>query len=292
MFADTSLPDLHLLCVLMSLIFQTDHYAKLWPLLKRRILPAMSAALTIDNFLVRIFLFEILSPVLARVPWYADDFTPDLHDTLRHFSALCATDITAWEKLPLQREKGLVLAVLTQLLLSDVLASSVTPESPPADIAALYDHYMDVFLASQETPIAEMERWICLCFALGSDLPIPIRFPRFLIVSAWASYGITSVEDRKAEFVKNYAIFLRDSDFLANHWEIRFDEELGQLITKAPVIDSRSPIDISAEPFQTLRIIGNFHPRLLWCRLQLFNQFSRYLNKLVKSIATAGKSEP
>jgi hypothetical protein len=175
--------------------------------------------------------------------------------------------------------------------LSDIIASTITPESSPAEIAALYDRYMETALAPQETPIAEMERWVCLCLALGSDLPIPVRFPRFLIVSAWASYGINKAEDQKVEFVTNYAAFLCDSDFLANHWEVRFDEELSQLITKAPGIDSHSPLDVSSEPFQTLRVIGHIPPRLLWCRMQLFNQFSRYLSNLVKSIATTGDSE-
>jgi hypothetical protein len=37
--------------------------------------------------------------------------------------------------------------------------------------------------------------------------------------------------------MNNYESFLRDNDFPANHLEIRFDEELVQLILKAPGID-------------------------------------------------------
>lgn len=181
------LGGIHNLFTLASLVFSSKNKLNsVAHFMKRELLPSIARSMGVGNFFVDAFAFELIAPILTQLEWENADITPQIERAFNSFTSKYESTITSWSPLSFQSQQAIIMRVFTSLLLLDTQAAETIKDPSPEKIGALYDNYRNHIIdPSQTTVFNQMIEAFSICSALGFDLPIPIRFPAYLIAESW-----------------------------------------------------------------------------------------------------------
>lgn len=191
----TPLKGIHILATLLSVVLSSpDLFVDATKILKQELIPGIAQLMNKSNFFIDLFSFDFIAPILTTFQWTAEDITPRIESAFQCFTSNFQTSIHEWTKLTLNSQQAIVMTVFTRLLTLDASAARITSNSPPEDIAHLYDTYVNTKVKENASVFEKMIEAISLCCALGFDMPISVRFPAFLIAESWAESIPYSIE--------------------------------------------------------------------------------------------------
>ncbi|OHT14760.1 hypothetical protein TRFO_03035 [Tritrichomonas foetus] len=180
----SSLGGIHLIFTILSIVLSSkETFPSVEDFLKQQIIPGLTDLMENNNFLVNIFAFEIIAPILTSFKWDTKDITPCIEASFKSFTTNLNFD--SWQPLPMSSQQAIAMSVFTRLLLLDISASKITAKSPPEEIAYLYDTYVKSKTNSNSPFFELIIEAISICTALGFNMPINVRFPAYLIAESW-----------------------------------------------------------------------------------------------------------
>ena len=289
--AETTMGNIQLIFVVLSLVFSIKGYENMFTFLKQRFFLAIVAALDHGNFFADIFSFDIMAPILTQIEWNPDDVTPEIESAFGKLKARYAGSIKGWEPLSGKIQQGLLMTVFTNVLMLNKTSSHITPESSREEIGELYDKYMEARIgkATPDMVFERMTEAVTLCIALGFNLPTPVRFPTFILADIWTSCltepGAKRSEQQKREyFISHYGEFCKHADYMAHHWKVRYDEALGKIVRFGKGIYKQNPLETESLQFSSEPILLSLPRHIVYSRVQLFRLLDGYVNDMVKVV--------
>jgi hypothetical protein len=270
----TTLGDIHIIFTIFWMVPLFPKGCELQEYLKRTFFPAMIKA---ESYLTDIFSFEVLAPILTEIEWTESDISAGTERSFEALSDRVAKNVKDWKSpIPLPVERGLALSLFTRLVMLDV-----KPVNTPEEIGELFDAYQSLHAQLySESVFHRTLHVIALSLALGFDLPVQVKFPTFLLADSWSRYE-HGKDDQRSFFIENYKKFQEECAFMSERWQVRYDEALAQIFCRSPEIANQNPLEMNGSALSQFSCLFSVPNRLLYCRIQLFQAFGKYIPDLL-----------
>ena len=292
--AFSTIGSVHCLMYMLSLLLTSEINDDIIHFLKTDLFTHLCSVINCGNIIADVFVSSIIAPILTSIKWSIEDLTEDVEASFRGFSDKFERTVTEWTELSVHAQKALVMSVFTKLLALDTHASSIN-DNDEEKIGELYDTYIKAKSLNKDTVVFQqiIHAFSIIC-ALGFGRVVPVKFPSFLLADVWAesfntnettSLTTRSNQAKRKTFIDNYPLFKSHMDFMANNWNILYDETIRRIIKTNPELLTMVPLVIPDTVLASNASIAVLDPLLLRCRIYLFQCIDEYItdvNKIVE----------